>query len=41
MQAEEIRIVPLDDKHIGMILELVVYRWSLTKGVVQKDLQPY
>ena len=31
MAAEDIRIATLDDDHIGMLLEHILYSWSLTK----------
>ena len=39
MTAEEIRIVILDDKHIGMVSELILHSWPSTKAEVQKEVQ--
>ena len=31
----------LDDKHIGILSELILCAWSSIKAEVQKDLQPF
>ena len=41
MTAEEKRTATLDDEHISIISELILYSWPLTKAGVLKDLQPY
>ena len=41
MTAEEIRVAILDDEHLGILSEHVLYNWSSTKAEVQKELQPY
>ena len=41
MTAEEIRIAMLNGKHIGILSELILCRWLLTKAEVQKYMQPY
>ena len=40
-KAEEIKIATLDDEHTGMLSELILCSWALTKVELQKDLQSY
>ena len=41
MPAEEIKYATLDDEHLGILLKYVLHGWLLTKGELQKELQPY
>ena len=41
MTAEEIKTATLDDKHLGMMSEFILYGWPLTEAEVQKEVQPY
>ena len=41
MTSEEIRIATLENKHIGILSELIICSGPSTKADVQKNLQPY
>ena len=38
MAAEDIRTTTLDDEHLGILVELLLHGWPLTKAEVQKEL---
>ena len=40
MTVEEIRVVVLDDKHLGLLSEYVLHIQPSMKAEVQKELQP-
>ena len=41
LTADEIRIVTLEDEHLGALAELIFHGWLSTRAWVQRELQPY
>ena len=41
MRVEEIRLVTLDDYHLGMLSKYVMHSWPSTKAEVHRELHPY
>ena len=41
LRVKQIRVAVLEDEHLGLLSEYVLYGWPWMKTEVQKDLQPY